>query len=198
MAEKLLIEIYKNKNCDELSKEVADAGSRLQTGSGISACASMAAAIACRGAVSLPQDNERCDYLRRNFELIRKYMVELIDKDVQCRAPLRRARKEGGEREIEASLRAAVSIQEEIVCMMSNLIDLIDEACNYSCGEDKYMYQQASQLAMGVMNSARYAILSLSDLSVDDTYRFVTRRENEITIEQNLKKVTGIAGRLGF
>ena len=50
MAEKLVIEIYRNKNSEELTKLIADPGSRLETGSGAALTAAVAAAYLCRAA----------------------------------------------------------------------------------------------------------------------------------------------------
>ena len=51
--------------------------------------------------------DERLEYLVRNCGILREYMVRLIDEDVKCRGPLRRALKEGDERTIEAARQPA-------------------------------------------------------------------------------------------
>ena len=43
---------------------------------------------------------------------------------------------------------------------------------------------ESAELAMAAIRSARFFIVDMADKSSDDTYRFVIRRENEITLEQ--------------
>lgn len=187
MAEKILIEVYKTKNNDELTQILSDPDSRLETGSGAAITASVAAAFLCR-AVKLAEreveSGERLAYLARNAETLRKYMVHLIDEDVKCRGPLRRAMQEGGAREVEAARHPAVSICEEIVNMMSQCLDMLLEVTAL-CPEAAHHYVLAgADCAMAAIKSAIRYILDMSGKCSEETYRFVTRRENEITLER--------------
>jgi len=110
MADKLVIDIFKKKNADEFTSNLADPDGKLEIGSASAQTAAYAAAMLQRAAeLTLRQDpqNERFLYIRKNSEILRTYMVHLIDEDVKCRAPLKRAMQEGIERNIEASRQPA-------------------------------------------------------------------------------------------
>ena len=189
MAEKIVIpiEIYKKKDADELSKALADPKSRLEVGSIAAVTAAGAAALLGRAAAIAAEaqpDNERLAYIFRNAEIIRGYMVHLIDEDVKCRGPLLRAFKEGGEREIEASRQPAVSIASEIINMMGHALELSREACGLCPKDDMQYLGECAELAMGAIRSARLYILDMSDRCSDDTYRYIVRRENELTLSR--------------
>ena len=80
MAEKIMIEVFKKKTMEELSQALADPDGKLETGSGAAAVASVAAALLCRAAAVTARNvsgNERLDYIARNGEILRSYMVHL-------------------------------------------------------------------------------------------------------------------------
>ena len=187
MADKIIVEIYKTKITDELTKLIADPDSRLETGSGAAIAASIAAALLCRvsaAAIAAGALSERTEYIARNAEIVRNYMVHLIDEDVKCRGPLRRALKEGKQQEIEAAMRPAVSICEEIINMMMKCLDMlleIMEVCPAGC---RHYAVSGADMAMGAVKAAMRYVLHMSEKSSEETYRFVTRRENELTLAQ--------------
>lgn len=185
MAESIKIEIYRDKNTGDFTAALADPDSRLETGSGAAATAAVAAAFLCRAAAltaRTAQDSERVDYIARNAENLRKYMVHLIDEDVRSRGPLRRAMKEGGAREIEAASEPAMSISREIVNMMGQIIGLANELAAFCPQEGLHFLAACAELAVATMRAARHYIVDLSDKSTDETFRFINRRENEILI----------------
>ena len=111
-------------------------------------------------------------------------MVYLIDEDVKSRNPLRKAIKEGKEREIEAARQPAVCIAGEIINMMGQCLELMLELAE-SCPDEAVHYLgEASHLAMGAIRSSRVYIVNMADQCSDETYRFVTRRENEMSLEK--------------
>ncbi len=186
MAEAIKIEIFKQKNADELTRALSDPDSRMETGGAAAVTAALASSLLERAAAitkkALPE-NERVDYILRNAEILRGYMVHLIDEDVKSRHPLRRALKEGGEREIEAARQPAVAIPAEIINMMGQLLELTKELCALCPKDAMHFLGEAAQLAMAAIRSARLYILDMSDKCSDETYRFVVRRENEITLD---------------
>ncbi len=187
MAEKLVIEIYKNKNPEELTKLLADPASKLETGSASALTASLAAALMTRAAAAAEQTvqgNERLDYIARNAELLRAYMVHLIDEDVKSRGPLNKAMKDGGEREIEAARHPAISICGEIVNMMGKCLELGSELADICPESAAHYIAESGELAMGAIKSAMRYIVDLSSKSSDETFRFVSRRENEMTLQE--------------
>ena len=187
MAEKILVEVFKKKTAEELSQALADPDSRLETGSGSAITASLAAALMCRAAAITarkPEGNERLDYICRNGEILRSYMVHLIDEDVKCRGPLRRAVKEGDARAIEAARQPGSAIPAEIVNMMGKLLELSAELCPQCPKEAAHYLRESTELALSAAGSARDFILDMASYCSDETYRFVTRRENELLMEQ--------------
>ena len=186
MAEGIKIEIFKLKNADELTKSLTDPESRLDTGSGAAMTAALAMSLLERAAAvtvkALPE-NERVDYIFRNAEILRTYMVHLIDEDVKCRGPLRRALKEGDERKIEATRQPAVAIPGEVINMMGQALELAKELTAL-CPKDALHYLgESAELSMAAIRAARMYILDMSDKCSDDTYRYIVRRENEITLK---------------
>ena len=195
MAEGLKIEVFRTKNAEEFTSALADPSSRAETGSGAAMTAAVSAALLHRAAAvsqKAAPENERLDYLVRNSEIVRKYMVHLIDEDVKARGPLRRALQEGGEREIEASRQPAIAICGEIINMMNQSLELGVELCGLCPKEAMHFVGESAELAMAAIRSARLYIVDMSDYCSDDTYRFVIRRENEITLEQCEKKAAAI------
>ncbi|MCR5576155.1 MAG: hypothetical protein K6F56_04015, partial [Oscillospiraceae bacterium] len=126
--------------------------------------------------------NERVDYIARNAENLRKYMVHLIDEDVRSRGPLRRAMKEGGAYEIEAASEPAMSISREIVNIMGQVIELAKELAAFCPQEGLHFLAACAELALASMRAARHYIVDMADKSADETFRYINRRENEILI----------------
>lgn len=187
MAEKILVEVFKKKSVDELSQALADPDSRLETGSGSAAVAAVAAALVCRAAAitaKTVKDNDRLEYICRNAEILRTYMVYLIDEDVKSRAPLNRAIKENNPQAIEAARQPASAIPAEIVNMMGKLLELGKELCAICPEEAAHYLAESAELSVAAAGSARHFILDMTSYCSDETYRYVTRRENEVLMEQ--------------
>ena len=185
MEEKLIIEIYRKKDPEELTKLLSEPESKLDLGSAAALAAADACAMGLRAAKRTATEvsgNERLDYILRNLEKLREYMVYLIDEDVKCRSLLRRAQKKGDAREIEAARRPACCICEEIINQMGNTLNLMNELADL--GKQGSMYISAAvHMSMAAMQSAMAFVLDMSAKSSDDNYVFVTRRENEITLD---------------
>ena len=186
MAEGIKIQIYRNETTDNLTKKLADPGENADIGSAASASAALSASMLARAAVQIREtggENEKLDWYVRNTEILRSYMVKLIDEDVKCRGPLRRALKEGDDRTIEAARQSAVSICLEIVNMMGQCINLAGEMAVLAGEEAKAELAAAADLAYGASKAAGRYILYMSSLSPDDTYRYVMKRENQLTMQ---------------
>ena len=183
---KLVIDIFRTKTADDLTRAIADPDGKLETGSAAADAAAIAAALICRAAKLTAKnvpDNDRVDYIARNSDIIRSYMVHLIDEDVKCRGPLRMAKKEGDARKIEACRQTALSICTEIVNMMSQLIDMAKELSAVCPAEALCYAAEGAELALTAVKITRLYIVSVASRSTDETYRYVTRRENELTLE---------------
>ena len=186
MAEGIKIQIYRNETADNLTKKLADPAENADIGSAAAACGALAASMLARAAVQIREaggKDEKLDWYVRNTEILRSYMVKLIDEDVKCRGPLRRALKEGDERSIEAARQAAVSICLEIVNMMGKCLDLALEMIGLADGAAKAELATGADLAYGASLSAGRYILYMGGLSPDETYRYVIKRENELTMQ---------------
>ena len=186
MAEGIKIQIYRNETADILTKKLADPEENAGIGSAAAASAALSASMVSRAAVQIRQaggENEKLDWYVRNTEILRSYMVKLIDEDVKCREPLRRALKEGDDRTIEAARQAAVSICLEIVNMMGQCLDLAYEMADLAEENVKADLATGADLAYGASLAAGRYILHMSSLSPDDTYRYVMKRENELTMQ---------------
>ena len=197
MAEKLTIEIFRRKDAEDFTRALSDPESRTAVGSGAAMTAAIAAAYLHRAsalcAAEKPED-ERLAWLVRNSETLRTYMVQLIDEDVKCRGPLRRARKEGDARAIEAAHQPAVAIANEIVNMMGQCIDLALEMTTLAGGDAKAELAAGADLAYGASLAAGRYILQMSRLSPDDTYRYVMKRENELTMQAQKEAYDRVIG----
>lgn len=180
MAEKIIIEIFKTKTCDELSKAIASPDCRAEAGSAAALSASMAAALLCRGAESA-EAFEGLDYVKRNSELLRSYMVHLIDEDVKSRTALRRALKEGGAHEIEAARHPASAVCAEIVNMQIKLLELAVQLKGHTEG---HLLSECAALSVGAARCAAAYILDMSGKCSDETYRYICRRENELLLSE--------------
>ena len=186
MADKITIDIFRLKTAEQFSKAFAEKESKLEVGSAAASAASHACAIAARAAALMLEEqseNERLAYIERNLGIIRNYMVFLIDEDVKSRGPLKRAYKEGGQREIDACIQPATCISAEIINMMVQVLGFLAELCEICPKKLLHYLGEAAELSMGAIRSARIYILDLAARSSDETYVFVTRRENEIALE---------------
>ncbi len=187
MSEKLTIEIFRKKDAEDFTLSLADPESRTAVGSGAAMTAAVAAAYLHRAAALCASEQpevERLAWLVRNSETLRSYMVKLIDEDVKCRGPLRRARSEGDAQAIEAAHQPAAAIANEIVNMMGQCLTLLEELIGRARGEAKVYAAAAAELAMASIRACMQYCVSLSRECSDETYRYVVRRENEMTLEQ--------------
>ena len=187
MENKLLIEIYRKHSFEKLSEEFADPSSRLDSGGAASAVGSIAfsllnrAALLCRA--SLKEENERVEYIIRNSSALRNYLAFLVDEDVKCRGPLRRAEKEGSAVEIAACCQPASAIAAETVNMMQKLLELDEELVGLFPEKLPHFVFEAASLALSAAEAAVPYIFSLAKLNDDDTYRYITERENQVYLD---------------
>lgn len=189
MADPITIEVYRNKNAEDFTSELKKKDSKLNSGSAAAECAAFAASLAQRAVsiISESDDSEEIRYIDRNTEILRNYMVHLIDEDVKCRGPMRRALKEGGPNEIEAARHPAAAICGELINMMVQLFDFLKVLKSRSDEKSLVFIRQSAYFAFCAMNVSRDYILDLVSDSADETFRFVTERENEITFDNCAK-----------
>ena len=200
MAETIKINIYRNKSIDELTKLLADPDDRADIGSASASGAAVSAALLAKAADSIHRrmadhEDEKLEWYVRNTEILRTYMVKLIDEDVKCRAPLFRAIKEGEERRIEAARQTSVSICLEIINMMGKCLEISEGLLAYADSSESADIEAGADLAYGASLAAGRFVLNMSKLSTDETYRFVMKRENEITMKEQKETYDRILNR---
>ena len=199
MPEKIVIEVFKEKKAEEFTAALSSPDCRAGAGSAAAYTAALACALAGRAAkicASANGESERLAYIERNCEILRSYMVHLIDEDIKSKRPFVRALKEGGEREIEATIQTASCIDAEIVNMMKPCLEFLDELCAFCPAEDGHFIREAAELAMSACRVAQSVIFSFAAKSSDDTYRFVTRRENEVFLAERTALYESITAKL--
>ena len=182
---KIVIEVFKTKSAAELSEAIADPDSHTDVGTAAAASAANAFALALRAArmnEARCGHSERLDYLTRNLENLRAYMLHLMDEDNRCRGPLRRALRDNDAERFEPALTASCAIANELVCMAGNLLALLEELVPLCDAESAVYAAAAAGMALSVTESCRCYLLGRAAHSVDETFRFVTRRENELTL----------------
>ena len=129
MADKILIEVFREKTAEEFTTALSAPDCRANAGSAAAYIAAMACALAERTAKICQASNgesERLSYIVRNCEILRGYMIHLIDEDVKSKRPFARAQKEGRPREIEATIQTASCIDAEIVNMMKPCLEFLE------------------------------------------------------------------------
>lgn len=192
---KFIIEIFRKKDPEELTSALADPEGKLDIGSAAALCGAEACAMALRGARIAANEHggeERMEYLLRNIEKLRAYLVYLIDEDVKGRNIMKRAIKEGDPQKIEAAREPAAAISDEVICQMINLVDLIEELSAFAPKGSAIYLGSAVEYALSSIRSARLFAVHLANGSSDDTYSFIVRRENEIRMESLLPKTEKI------
>ena len=183
MAESIKIEVFRKKDAEDFTLSLADPESRAQTGSGAAMTAAVSAALLERAA-KLTKDelsaNERVEYIVRNAEILRGYMVNLIDEDVKSRGPYRRAIKEDDPRKIEAATQVAGAVCSEIVCMMAKQLELTEELAALCPAEVRHVLAESADLALAAVRACMRVCVFWGDRSSEDTRRYVIRRETEL------------------
>ena len=199
MADKIVIEVFKEKTAEDFTTALSSPDCRANAGSAAAYNAAMACALAERAAKICQTrngDSERLSYIVRNCEILRGYMVHLIDEDVKSKRPFARAQKEGGPREIEATIQTASCIDAEIVNMMKPCLEFLEELCPICPADDKHFIREAAELAMSAIRVAQSVIFTYASMSTDETYRFVTRRENEVFLSERTALYESIVSKL--
>lgn len=199
MANKIIIDIFKEKKAEDFTAALASPDSKAGSGSAAAYMAAMGNALVERVAkacLEKDEGNERLEYIVRNAEILRSYMVNLIDENIKAKRPISRARKEGGAREIEASIQTASCIEAEIVNMAKPTLEFIEELSALCAEEYKHTLQEAAELIMTSCRVSQSVILFYAALSTDDTYRYVTRRENEIFLSEREDLYASISEKL--
>lgn len=175
------IKVYKTENLDNFTRLFGNE-TKLETGSLNAMTAAMAASVFQRCAKLAPE-SERQAYLLKNSEILRSYFIHLIDDDCKARSGYNKEIKDGDAMRIDASIHPAVTINEEVINMCNQMLELGLELKNMLDVEYHHYLKEMAELSLGAIKSSISWILNLTSKSVDETYKFVVKRENEITLE---------------
>ena len=95
-------------------------------------------------------------------------------------------------------MQPAAAIANEIVNMMHQLLELLDELADTCADDGKRFIAASADLAMGAIHACRRYVLELASHSSDDTYQYIVRRENEITLEACTARYDSILAKTGY
>lgn len=196
MAEKIVIELYRKKDPEELTAALADPEARPNLASSAALTAANACAMALRAARLVKGEGERLDFLRRNLDKLRGYMVYLIDEDLKGRSIMTRAQKEGDPAKIDAAIHAVCAISDEIINQMCNVLDLLLELSELDLSDCAPYLGSAVHNALAAIHSGRLFVVSATRKSSDSTYAYITRRENELRLAEYEPKAKTILERV--
>ncbi len=187
MEKKMIIEILRKLPFDTLSAKLADHTDKADAGSASCLVASVAAALLKRAADLLEKTDveeiDRIEYIRRNSEIIRNYMDHLVDEDVRCRGPIKKAFQEGDPVKISACCQTACAIAVETVDMMRTLLGFCVEILDFYGDKAPHYVFEAASLAYAAVESEVAYIDSVTKLSDDPTYNYITDKETGIYID---------------
>lgn len=198
MPEKIHInlDIFRKKTVEDFTGALAAADGKPEIGSAAASVGAYAAAMLEKAvsltAVSEENSSER-EYLLRNAGILRKYMLNLVDEDVKCRGPLKKAISENRPKdEFNACLYPASAIVDEIMSMMETCADLLLRAKAIS-DENGYKYINSSaSLAQCAWKCAAEYKLYIASLSGEETFRYVSVRETEIRKQELEAKLSAL------
>ena len=196
MAEKIVIELFRKKDPEELTAAFADPAAKPDLASSAALTAANACAMGLRAARMAKGDGERLDYIRRNLEKLRSYMVYLIDEDIKGRNIMARAKKEGDPEKIDAAIHAVCAISDEIINQMCNFLDLLLELSETDLSDIAPYLGSAVHDALAAIRSGRLFVVNATRKSSDSTYAFITRRENELRLAEYEPKAQTILERV--
>ena len=176
------IRVYSQETPEEFTKAFVTED-KLETGSLNALTAACAASLFARAAGLAPA-SERQEYMVRNAEILRTYFLHMVDDDVKARSGLVKERKAGDPDRIEAAMHPACAINEEIINMLHQMLELGVELREMLAEKDRHYLKEMAELSLGTVKSCMAWLLDLTASSQDETYRFVVKRENEITLAE--------------
>ncbi len=176
------IRVYANESLNDFTKAFEE-DDKLDTGSLNAAAAACAAAIFARCAKAAPEC-ERQEYLVRNAEILRTYFLHLVDDDLKARSGYRKELKNGDPDTIEAAVHPACTINEEIINMLHQMMDLGLELKEMVPDSYRHYLKEMAEISLGIVKSCIAWLLNITSACSDETYKFVVKRENEITLSQ--------------
>lgn len=175
------IKIYSQESIENFAEGFAS-NEKLETGSINAAACALAASLLERASLFAPE-SEKKDYILRNAGILRNYFVHLIDDDLKARRDYMKLLPEGDDLKIEAAIHPACTINEEIISMCDQMLHLGIELKELIPVDKQHYLKEMAELAYGTVKSCISWLISFTQQSSDETYKFVVKRENELNLE---------------
>ena len=80
--------------------------------------------------------------------------------------------------------------------MMKPCLEFLEELCPLCPADDRHFIREAAELAMSACKVAQSVIFTYAAMSTDETYRFVTQRENEVFLSERTALYESIVSKL--
>lgn len=189
MAEKVNIsdlkfESYSDKPLKVFSGMIADPENLLGLGSMAAESAGNAAAMALRAVRKTASEDADMVKAEKDLETMRAYFVHLIDEENKAKAPLeKRLKNNAPDDEVEAGVRTACAIVDEVIYSTINVIEILDAVSDKICPCVAHFAAASLFSARNAIETARIQLAWRSTQMQETVYARTTRREPEIALE---------------
>lgn len=197
MAEKINVGAIKQfafsgKTVKDFSIELASVDSKLATGSVAAALGGMAAASLLRAVRKTA--SEELQKSADELELLRKYLIFLIDEEVKAKEPLESRLKDGvaDEAEIEGGYRTACVILSEQLYTLVKLIDIAETVADKLCPCAAVEAAAAMYYVRTAFEGIRLQLAYYSTKMIEPVFARTTKREPEIVIGDNSTRLDAL------
>ena len=177
----ITLKVFSNESIEAFSNDFCS-DEKLETGSLNAAACALASSLFERAALMAPK-SDRQEYILRNAEILRKYFIHLIDDDIKARAGYIKESNEGNIDNAEAARHPACSINEEIISMSTQMLELGLELKDLLDIKYHHYLKEMADITLGAIKSSIDWLLDFTSYSIDDTYKYVVKRENELNLE---------------
>ena len=194
------IDRFADKSLTEFTRETASAEGKPGGGSVLALCGACAASLGLMvsnltvGKEKYKQYEDDIRSCAKELEILRTYLVHLVDEDIKAFAPLAKyAPMDKSDPSVtehyQASLRLACAIPTEVMYKMTECAGVLAELAEKGCLGAVSDAGVALQLCKAVMEGARFTCLANVKYFDDDVYAMTVRREFEIVFQENMPKI---------
>lgn len=180
----LKFESYSDKPLKVFSEMIADPENKLGLGSMAAEAAGNAAALALFAVRKTASEDADMVKAEKDLETMRAYFVHLIDEENKAKAPLeKRLKNNAPEDEVEAGVRTACAIVDEVIYSTINVIEILNAVSDKICPCAAHIAAASLFAARNAMDTARVQLAWRSTQMMEEVYARTTRREPEIALE---------------
>lgn len=180
----LKFESYSDKPLKVFSEMIADPDNKLGLGSMAAEAAGNAAALALFAVRKTASEDADMVKAEKDLETMRAYFVHLIDEENKAKAPLeKRLKNNAPEDEVEAGVRTACAIVDEVIYSTINVIEILNAVSDKICPCVSHIAAASLFAARNAMDTARVQLAWRSTQMMEEVYARTTRREPEIATE---------------